>query len=217
MGARDPQTGQFVSSGSTGLGYDDHEVQTITSNYELEAAQADGTEENNVEPAAVWEPAGGLNRGQKAELVAFHLRTWQSVIEVTQSAEGQTFQRFELTDGATSHTVDNQDKIGGQTPALENSDVQGNYFEYVGGDRIIYHGQQTGAGSFADSATGVAGGADHVATSAFVNYRHQFGQGPIMDRNDQLYEHISLDVVNVDDASAEMDIAYALYWRVFDE
>jgi hypothetical protein len=24
-------------------------------------------------------------------------------------------------------------------------------------------------------------------------------------------------VVNVDDASADMDIAYALYWRVFDE
>lgn len=223
MPHRDPETGQFVADGSHELGgLDDIEVQLVESRYEVDASDLPygDSDDEFAENVRSVQPAGGLARGEVAELVAarFHV---QPGTKGTQTAEGGTSGGFELSSDPDSKIIASPGtKAGGGnivTSISGNQVIDAGWWDSTDPD-LLWWTYVTAEGSHRDTASGTGGGADRQQVMELVPFRSLFGMGPTFDRRDELHEHIDMDTLGVvDDVGIELDVQYALYWNVFDE
>lgn len=215
MAARDPQTGQFVSGGGTpGLpGYENLEIQVVT---DALAYQADAVTGNSVhEQWASFEPVGGLQRGEFAELVA---------IVGVEMAHGEGIAGNEDPGSCSFHYEMSLDpELHGGRDTVRDEDVDGVtghdtvVLEAVDPD-ILRHNKLTSSIGFDDDTNGNGGqGALVDRSDVMLGYRGLLGGGPVLDRHDQMYLHAESAHVGDGNSKHVLHIDYLLYWSIFEE
>lgn len=204
MAVRDPDTGQFVSVEEAG-GFDNLDRQGFRAALNLASGDPDIVQGN----LAIIEPAGGLERGEIAELVAMYVnllfeadtsgasRRADSTLEVTRRAEPQL-----VIDNASG--FESSGEIDGQAVdfTLEDS--------YPG---LVYLREMLAQSPVNDTTNGVGAGADMDRHEQLVNYRKEAGRGPVFDRDDLLNHFLRIDHTG----GADFQIGVHYWWAVFDE
>lgn len=208
MSARDPRTGQFVSGGGGGNlpGWEALEKQRIGLRYEMNAASpAPSLHEQLVVEA----PAGGLDRGELAELVAFVV-----VAEFRPSAAGDTafsgLATMEVTTAPDSQYLDNAESVF-------TADVDGVtgidrrlWSEEVDADTIDVHNL---SGQQSNHTTAARASNEHSDLDRTINFPSEYGGGPVLDRHDSVFWHFHIDAIG-STWQGEIRFDYALVWAV---
>jgi len=85
---------------------------------------------------------------------------------------------------------------------------------------VLYWTQGTATNQYADSATGVGGGADTFRTEDETNYLHDVGVLPEVSAREDLNEYLILDNRNSatpEDGQVQVHSSWQLYWLETDE
>lgn len=192
--------------------FDDLEQYSRSSNYMARSGDLNAGEQvvlNPKNPPAI-EPADGLHRGEVAELVAV-------IIE-----DHSVHVREESGDGTTPGTLlfENELKTGldmknrnineGDGTADGKPDVRGN--DYPQSNELLARWFAHNSASFNDTAAGTGGATGGGAGPWKVyNFREMFGQGPVMDHEEVIYERASFTINDM----ANQDVRATNYFRLF--
>lgn len=211
MVRRDPETGKFVSDGSsteTGFTYDDLEIQSVHTKVNM--GQDEGAGGSTLEQVNTIEPSDGLSRGEAAELVAAVINVGLNprITDVTDPAwarfHWETTADPEYHHGASETVTDYDGNTGIDVSRGDQLDPDDLWHYYVG-----FHS------AFSDSTNGYGGGADGSGGRTIeLAFRDRFGQGPIYDRHDTLYWHVNEN--SSGSAAGESVEEATLYWLIRD-
>lgn len=225
MPSRDPVTGQFTSSDSSDRhGMENFEVQAIQSNHELDGDIGGG--EYVGTPINEFEPAGGLERGELAELVAVIVDSVSLDSEPEDEADAPNHieARYLLTDDAYSSWFEDGAKmLSSESGTSEDIQSMGNSFWESTDERSVWSFVGSGNATWDNDVDGAGGGPGQSFSHGYtIPYRQLAGEGYIFDRHDSLFEHIELTKVSKlttagTDFTAEFDSRYRLIWNVFDD
>lgn len=214
MAARDPETGQFVSGSGTGSGsYRDYSVTNIMADYRVAAAELPGAFPI-IETVPMGDAVQDLHHDQRAHLTQAQLHM-QATVPGTLSEESTLIAVMELS-------LDADPALAGENLAIqEEANEIGNLDRRsrlnVDEPDVLFTQFEVNQGSFADTVNGVGGGADAKTGPVQRTYP---GGGPVVDRRDNLYLHISADdflAAAISDSAIEFTLVGLLYWRVFEE
>lgn len=211
MPTRDPQTGQFVS-GEAG-GWNNLEPQFVSTTLDVKNDAAAGGYTH--EQYQSFEPLGGLQRNEFAELVA---------IIGTESARADAIGGNDIPGSCAFHyelSLDPEMFGGREEVTSENIDgvtgIDTSAVVAVEPD-ILRHGHLRVSAGFNDTVNGPGGGGHvHADRPVDHNYRDLLGGGPVLDRHDQLYQHVDRSHVGDTNASYSLHTDWTLFWNVFEE
>lgn len=215
MGARDPETGQFVSTTERDLAnrrtpYEEMVHQHIQTRFRVtDASNLSNTSDYDAELHNLhrWEPAGGLDFNELAELM--EVRVWAFDCNVhdfqnTITERGLVTGEIEISsnpepvmtlDSMPNFTVDTHDEdpvnatATGQWGRSASADTES--------DDPIWYGQRVWMPNALDSLNGVGMGGmvhDGPGDVYHINYARDLGGGPVYDDDDRVYSHAGLDV-----------------------
>lgn len=170
-----------------------------------------------------FDPAGGLERGEAAELVALEANGIFAFVRpegaTDQTSPGNADHEMELSfdddanmigyaSNTASGTVDADGRgAGGQLDIAERIKTDPD---------VLFSMKPHNFMSFDDGATGVGGGATMHMAHFDRNYRDFIGGGPIADRHDELFLHVALGEHNVTNAEIYLYNNLVLHWDVFE-
>lgn len=189
-------------------GFNDLEQYSRSSDYIVrDSALSGGQQTFNPPNPPDIEPAGGLHRGEVAELVMVIIEDCAAYVKQ------QTFQ------GTTPSTILFENELKTKAPMHSSSidadssspdvDLRGHDYD---DDNLIARWYAHGYTPFNDTVNGSGGGGTIDAIEMKVyNYRKMFGLGPVLREDDVLFERASF---TVNDADTE-DIAGSNYIRTF--
>lgn len=202
-------------SGSPG-GYESVDVQSFYDEFSVAAADLDGTtgqgggQAFHDDDRILREPAEGIPRGATAELVAvlMHMDVFQNS---TTTADGTVLAALEWSSSGTPEIAD----ADGISTAIGNAGtVDLVDLVHTADSDVLFIQAAVGHAPFFDSTNGV-GGAGHVGTSVWeVNYRNEFGSGPVFERDDEVHGHIAFKQWNIADAAIHALVRGQMYWDV---
>ena len=221
MAHRDPQTGQFVSSGAENQrdhGFDGIEVATFHADFGMEAADLTGGtgftggDGDNFEGIEVIDFGDFCDRNERLQLLhATHILT--AYANSTETADGTVRIAAEVSASPSRSSA---------VHSLGNDDVESSQDTVVGGattdDSIDILGAPliaTGHAPFSDGASGVGGGGS--AGEAVVRLANP--PAPICDFHprDELFVNGGLEVWNVDDAGVHGELTGQHIYGVVDD
>jgi len=227
MGARDPETGRFVSNGGELMplerrefGFTDIVMQQWYLHLSVAAGSLGGGTGELGGQNDVWEaPLGGreplrgnVNRGEVAELLGIELRL-AVFPSSTETADGTLEGAWSISREPTFQLHDG-DQISTDEGSLNaiNAQVIGS-----GGNPendVLAHAHSIGFAPFSDGATGVGGSGSTQLGHFEIDYLDKYGSGPLFDREDEFYNHVSLRQWNIDDSAAHAIAYQRFYWVV---
>lgn len=210
MAARDPETGQFVSS----HGYDDVEVISGSARYGVQAADLSGGtgfgggDGYTMEGTVLLDYDDIVDRNERLDLIAgvHHLNVY---VNSTGTADGTARLAAEIS---ASPSLDVAQGIGvgsAQSPDAEvvGGDVVSDTIDIIGRPLVA-----TGTQPFSDTATGVGGGG--AAGDDEVELRDLPEQVREFHPRDELFLNATLDGWNIDDAGIHWDVTYQHFYGV---
>lgn len=213
MAARDPRTGQFVSSSAAdeiSFAAEDLDYQHIATRAEFRSDIGSG--DNLFDPWTSWEPLGGLTRDELAELVLLVVRAAVSTNDSAGNDKARVTTEWELSSQSSVQMIDPDD------PGNRQSDVDG----VTGLDRadwdvesdpdILDH-WNVSATVMEDETDGV-GLADRGDYFAVHPLRQWYGRGPVYDRHSELFLHMWEQIAG--SPQVDMEVRISLAWDVFD-
>lgn len=210
---RDPDTGQFVSQETGHVGrFRDYTFQHVKSQYRVSAGDLPGAFPISEEDIRTTELDDILHRGERAELVALQLHHLYAAVPGTSSAEGNIEAMFELSTGTGSQMVTLEDRDSGSVGDVTT-------LHWVSDDPdILYFASIYGENSFADTASGIGGGADTGSLGPeTVHYPREFGACPDFDERDEISESWRVNVPGAaepTDSLIEWGADYSLVFAV---
>lgn len=197
-------------SAARATSWEDLEKQHILRQYSADAGNG------FFEEAAVnFDPAGGLERDEIAELVAFERHgifaflsnesqadTVEGMWELSFSPDAElTFDPF-----LANRPGEEADAFGSGTDIVASVESDS--------PDVLYFSRPHQTGTFADNANGTGGSGSIHMDHGDVNYREMYGAGPTADRHDTLYEHVSVQPsANV---VGTLYVHYSLYWDILE-
>lgn len=198
------------SSGGGDLDYDDIEVQTHRSVLKATSSAVD-EEADNIE-TITYEPAGGLARGEVAELVAVDYD-----YEVRMNAGGtgafNDLQMF-LSTAQWGTADDNKSPTIGPFTSKGGFDYDANFESH---ESVFLYLQARAAMAWQDSTNGTGGGEHSDGKNGIKNFRELLGgRGPVVTRLDELNTRLVGQVKGPMDAEAEATFITTEYWNVFE-
>lgn len=215
MSARDPETGQFVSSKDSDYDWDELEIQHVSTNYGVPAADLSGATSfacTSITAASEkeWEPAGGISRGELAELVAL-----QHVINVyinsTETADGSVVGQLIVSTEDDTQGVGN---LPGGFDDIGSTVIDQDEMQVTTDPAHVDILEAFGTGPFSDGASGVGGGGSAGQHAKSLNFKAWGGFGPTYDVHSEFRGHPQFSVWNVDDAGIHMDYEGQFLWKV---
>lgn len=225
MSARDPETGQFVSGGGDDPliadRYDELDVQTIESNFTLTNPQANGGAEY-WERAHTFEPAEGLARNQRAELVGLTYATdLREYSDTSVNTAGNIVWWYELHRNGDFVAQQEKDIDQSDLTATGGSDTGnlGTNFRTDMNAGTLVKDHQTYEPQFANATDANGGGADNNARPhSTFNFRLMFGEGPLFWPDDTLNESVEAMTRNLSQSGLQLgfDRDILLYWDIFE-
>lgn len=220
MPQRDPSTGKFVAGGDVEH-FDDLEHQTLRRHFSISAGNNDGTtgqfggQTRTIENAESEKIAGGLSRGEVAELVAVQVKL-RAFINSTQTADGTVRGAMELSTDTSPIMLSDAQKTAGDVTANDGTTV-----DYAAwGDtspEVLAFLESVSYGPITDGTNGVGGSGTSETIEKVVPYRAWFGSGPTYDRHNDLNEHLLITQWNVADAATHLDYEASLLWDIREE
>lgn len=231
MVKRDPETGKFVSDDGSVMGQervlqynDDIVVQNLPARIGLDSEESGAGQVNNNFRWSV-EPAGGLDRNQRAELVALRSsfmgwlrdsRDWTDTgdtepgyMDITTQIGATDDWHTDEDDGKnpTSMTRSNNNASGDMT-LLQGNYVDNDVFWF---DRYAYHGP------FNDTVNGTGGGTSPVQEESVINYIGDLGlsTGPILDDFDEFGFVMDTQLDNITNLP-RLQWNVQAFWNVFE-
>lgn len=202
-------------------GVEDLEEQVVEVAYSVLGEDRAGDGSFVVDQIASFDPAGGINRDEVAELVAYQPRTALCRVRADGS-EGQTPGNvdgqmewsfnpdIQFMDGQTSDSKTVDDPNGTEAPVnILKTDYSGN--------DVFWTPQSFNTSAFNDTVNGTGGGAgvENTQTSVgVVNLREEFGAGYIADVHDKVYCHGTIQAINNPNVDIHGITAAKLYWDI---
>lgn len=212
MPHRDPETGQFVSGGAT-RSYRDYSVTNVMADYRLSAAESPGAFPV-IETVPLGDAVPDLHHDQRASLTHGQAHM-QATVPGTLTEESTLLAVMELSLDADPAIAD--ENLAFQEQANDVGALNRRSLVNVDEPDVLFNQFEVNEGSFADATTGVGGGADQKTPPIVKAFP---GGGPVVDRRDNLYWHISADdylAAAISDSATEFTLAALLYWQVFEE
>lgn len=157
---------------------------------------------------------GNISRGQVAELVGIEMRA-VPFINSTETADGTLQSAVSLSREPTFQLHDG-DQINTTNGTLNGINAQ---TIGSGGNPekdVLAHCHAVAFGPFSDGGTGVGGGGSSQAAHYELDYIETYGSGPLFDREDEFYHHVSMRQWNIADAAIHLAWYERLYWLVHD-
>lgn len=212
MPHRDPETGQFVGGDAedrVSFAYQDFDVQHERVRFNPTDTLAGGL--NVFEDFHEFEPLGGLQRDELAELVALYVDVALFPSPVADD-EGHLRTHWELSMDSSSQLVD---PAAGSTE----SDIDG----VTGADRTVWSLESDPDILDVAAVAYVSGfdevdGAGMAGTESYQRsylYRPWAGRGPVVDRHTNFHVHMEEALVG-DSTRGQVHAYYQLIWDVFD-
>lgn len=217
MAARDPQTGQFVSTEDMNS-YDGLDIEVVSAILDSDATELT-VGSGKIEPLFSWEPLGGLSRDEVAELV-----TLVAVVSLSLNSDVGTDDPahmtadWELSFDSTATTL----RLAAGQPDVTEADVGG----ITGVDSrstrvvdfdVLDFGMASAANPYNNATDGTGGGADSTHLAYSKPFRSWYGGGPVVDRHDELFVHVGF-LRELTSAGIDFKLAmkYHLAWDVFE-
>lgn len=193
--------------------YADLRVQQVAIKTTIQSGQADAS------PSVIYDIPilrdAGLQNDELAELVALER---DIVCGFRSNSQNETAPPAVEVEGGLGVNMSEPEEFTTEGNAPVTTTVDGtNVVKILGStenaaELDIYH---QNASPFYDDDTTAGGGAGFFAGSPYrkINYRDEFGQGPILDANDELNAKQEVDTHTVDNAFRTLS-SYTLYWDV---
>lgn len=188
--------------------FDELEQYSRSSDYIVRAAALDGTKQQTFNPPnpPSIEPAGGLHRGEVAELVCVIIE--DAAIDVVEEGSAGTtpgklqFENELKTKAPMDSTSIDQD-------GSNDVDIRGNDYD---DDNLVARWFMHQHAAFNDTTNGSGGGsAGAPGPWKVYNFRRMFGQGPVLREDDVLYERAAFRINDM----ANQDVRAENYFRTF--
>lgn len=195
-----------VSVGGAGGGYDDFEVQHGKWFVFVEQTDTIDTEAAQVQ---VFEPVGGLARGEIAELVALEAQPFIALEGSTATETADLRMVYELTSDADFRLSFND------VPEVD-SDLEGTGVQLFEDDEMdidrLLHGVANATGMVEDDTNGVGAGGTETWPNHSIPYRERYGGGPTYDRHNELFWHAEFTETGAIPARA--GVAWTAVWDI---
>lgn len=203
--------------------YQDLEVDHIDGFWQIGAGQQDGTLNQQFidgKPAGSWEPTGGLDRDEVAELVALKVGDCHIYVEEQAGA------------GTEPSSVNGISEVGSSPDPLTGFDASpaasdiGMSAATLAVDNNkddiwtrVYARQASTA--FNDTVNGSGGSSPAPPGGGYwMNFRSLGGEpntlGPLMDKDDEVYHHISIGIDSNDTQNVNFQTNFQFYWYKHD-
>lgn len=201
-----------VSRGASS-GYDDLEQMVVQRGYNT--ANGDSTEGDVWEISQSYDILGGLQRGEKAELVMLRYNIQLPPGKNT-SDIGLAESKFEL--GTHPEPLFEESKVSIEEEQEENDgngvfQIKDREDTLMENDLLLQlHGEYTF--SFKDGGGG-GGGSTWADWTDTIHFRDEAGTGPVFDRHDHIYEHVQMELA--DDASQSMNVWLQFFFDVTED
>lgn len=215
MPHRDPETGQFVAEDGVTMDfqnhwYDDLEEETVDIQAQVGSGNLTGT--NDVlQTTSEYEPVGGLQSGEVAELVAVRLLehwVWvlpagsagttpgRVVYDVIVGMDGAIEDRVTF-DGATNNNVNKNNATRRPGP-------------------VVWQSRAVGQQAFNDTVngTGGQGGSVQFQSASWYSYRDVAGVGPLFDRSDSMAANQSFIADQIDSENLQGRLRLQMLWDI---
>lgn len=231
-----------TNSGSDS-GWDDLEHQQVYSYYRLKEEDLQEYEADSkfgnvsdvntymVENAKTVEPLGGaLEPGQRAELVSLNVGIMDAHVNPGVEASyppGQVIFEPELSLSPESAiqgiNLEHVDTVGSGDAYREKLNPGDNVevYDLQSHSRdVLYVAESRKYTPFGDTEMGVGGGGsdDDSSNRYFINYRREYGRGPVVDRETNVHEHFFLNSHQLsENLRIGANLSYRLVWDVLDD
>lgn len=214
---RDPETGQFVSSGGHQLAqsYRDYEFKHVRSHYDVDAADLPGAFPIEEEAIRTVSLDDCLHRDELADLVMLNIHALQASVPGTASAENSLEARWELSLDHSSEMVLGTDQDTGTDGG--DSGVIDTAFSESDNPDILFFGEWSAEGGYADSTNQLGGGPDAPLIQNQLNYPAEFGVCPRLDDRDEVVESFRFQDqggADISDSLIQLSAAYTLVFAV---
>lgn len=158
------------------------------------------------------EPAGGLHRGEVAELVA--VETQHFSVQIDDAQDGNfgtrpgwaTFEFQASSQGFTFQTI-NDDQPDNTVVDVELSND---------GEDTFWFDKAFCSHPFTDTANGISDNGDSFVHNRLRHYRRDFGMGPLFFENDHIEDHASVSSERIDTDTVTGRAEYRLVWNVME-
>jgi hypothetical protein len=216
---RDPETGRFVSSEAGHIErFRDFMFQHVHNSYSVSAGDVPGSFPIEESDISTIEMDDLLHRDERADLVRLNIHALQSSVPGTSSAESALETRFELTLGAGDEMVLTEDQTVDNNTG--SSGVVDRIQAVSDNPDVLWFGQWTAEGGFADTSSGPGGGPDQPVITDEIDYPRDFGACPTLDHRDEITESFQLDdegSADISDSLVNLDVSYSLVFAVYEE
>lgn len=215
MPHRDPETGQFVSGAGRPTSYRDYEFKHVRSHYDVDAGDLPGAFPIEEEAIRTVDLDDCLHRDELADLVLLNIHALQASIPGTSSAESSLEARWELSLDHSSEMVLETDQDTGTDGG--DSGVIDTAFAEADNPDILFFGEWSAEGSFADSAGGLGGGPDAPLIQSQIDFPATFGACPRLDDRDEVVESFRFNdqgSADISDSLIQLSVAYTLVFAV---
>lgn len=223
---RDPETGQFLAVEDDAEAYqsesrswDDLEVQPVVIISKIDAADNSSGANGGLNSVHGLEPAEGLHRGEVAELVGFHLDVhslWVRAAGGSGTTPGVVQSEYEFSAGPDGgdtvfqRDTDEEDKnnlvdVIGYRHEVNNSVYAKNFVHATQGFNDTTNGTG-GLGNMGDDN-------GHVR----INFRDEFGRGPVLGPTDTITFGHSLSTWEIANETVQDHMACRFVWDIYEE
>lgn len=198
-----------------GSGFDNLDVQAVQHFYVIDAADlpsSPSASDNELEPASSYEAAGGLNRGQTAELVQL---SWNGIFGFNNMSTGAN-QTPGNVDADYEISLSPESQIifaPGEQITYDGKIIQNNETRNTSPD-ILYHSTPHQWAPFNDTVNGSGGGGTFHMDHGHMNFRNAFGSGPVLDHNDRIFEHLKLFDHEIETTDIGLYVNLTYFWDV---
>lgn len=227
MSVRGARTGGIPDQ----TGFEELEHQEVSHTFRLTNPNSEVGANGSIESDRVdqIEPAGGLERGEWAELVYLNVYNHEVLKDQpnnTEPTEIRSMWELSFDDvmrtGNLSPDMVTKEQSNGDL-SVSRGDSTSTNDALVARDRstdkweVLYHNASYYLSQVYDSASGSGAGGHHGQSGPVsINYRQMMGGGPVVSSEDELYQHFGLNLVECgNDANIVTHVEFALGWDVF--
>jgi hypothetical protein len=187
--------------------YSDFEVQTVARRFGGIAAGGNDDKDKLFQVEPVY-PDSGIDSDELAELVAM-FRT----ATVDNLGDGQVAAEYDL-----GLNLGERELPGRVLRAFNgrDTDSEGTVIRQQDDNNINEAGLEGNDAGILDTCTLIAGADDSFTAERFINFRHNFGTGPFVDKTDDVSFHMELEE-NGNTAGNSFQVVTYLYWDVTEQ
>lgn len=204
-----------MSVGRTQSGYDELEVQTVNTQMFTDAVNiTDALEE--FAQFHTFEPVGGLDRSEIAELVYLQTNVSMQITGSNDAAAGvhaHVLSEFSSDPELNATFLNASDRSEADKDGVTGVDA----YNHVSNDPEVLQSHAVGAHAESlDDTNGSGSGASGSVLAYERPYRQVFGRGPTFDRHDDMFIHLGYNSEGTTQPDVEYYESMTLVWDIHD-